>query len=160
MGGDISADAISAAADVVMAIGIVFAAAQMFIAKRQQTAQLEIHVVELHTHFQKSMREIQALFPPEVNTPDWLPKDGIESRAVRLYWYLVFDEWYTCKHLSREKRLNDLWDRYGYGVMSALKKQAFRNEFEKMIDEEAIFFGLGGKFCAEIQKYRCRVLGQ
>jgi len=44
-----STEIISAIANIVMASGIVFAAAQLFISKRQQNAQLEIHIVELHT---------------------------------------------------------------------------------------------------------------
>lgn len=151
-------DFISALADVVMAGGITFTAWQVLIAKRQQTSQLEIHVVELHTHFQQVMREIQKTFPPSVNESSWAPQNPQEERALRLYWYLVFDEWYTCKHVSNEKRLNELWKRYRYGVISALRKPAFDAEVKKMFGEETSFFGLGQEFGMEIDILRSKAV--
>ncbi len=144
------ANTLSAIANVVTACGVVFAAGQVFSAERQKAGQLEIHVVELHTHFQQQMREIQRSFPPEVREPDWMPKTKGEERAVQMYWLLVFDEWYSCKYLSTERRLNDLWRRYRYGALSAAKKPAFAKVIETMLADEAIFFGLGGEFSAEI----------
>lgn len=149
-----SLEIISTFANVVAAGGIVFAAGQVFISKRQQSTQLEVHLVELHTHFQQQMREVQKNFPPSVNEPNWTPESRDEKRALRLYWYLVFDEWYTCKYLSNEKRLNSLWERYRYGVTSALKKSAFNTEVEIMFSEEASFFGLGNEFASEIDNLR------
>jgi hypothetical protein len=145
---------ISAIANVVMAVGIVFAAGQYFFARRQTMAQLEIHVVELHIHFQQQMREIQKAFPPSVNDPSWIPQSNDEKRAVRMYWYLVFDEWVTCKYLSKERRLNALWDRYRYGVISALSKPAFDSEVRDMFARNAIFFGLAKEFMLEIEECR------
>lgn len=150
-----SPELISALANVVMAIGIVFAAAQVFVSKRQQSAELEIHIVELHTHFQQQIRDVQKLLPPEVNDAGWKPKDKREERAVMIYWYIVFDEWYTCQYLSKEKRLNALWERYRYGVVSALANPAFDDEVKKMLSNNAIFFGLAAEFAAEID--RCRL---
>ncbi len=149
-----SPEYISAYANVVIAIGVVFAAGQLFVSKRSHTAQIEVHIVGLHTHFQEKMREIQKSFPPEVNEPSWQPIAREEKRAIRLYWYLVFDEWYTCKYLSNERRLNSLWDRYSHGVVSALRKPAFDAEVIKMFSEEAIFFGLGYEFSTEIENLR------
>lgn len=149
-----SPELISALANVVMAVGIVFAAAQVFVSKRQQNAQLEIHIVELHTHFQQQMREIQKALPSGVNTPGWVPRGDNEERAIRLYWYLVFDEWYTCQYLSTEQRLNALWGRYRYGVISALTNPAFDADVKQMFERNAIFFGLAKEFAAEIDSLR------
>lgn len=149
-----STELISALANVIMAAGIVFVAGQVFVAKRQQSTQLEIHIVELHTHFQQAIREIQKAFPPDVNNPGWCPQNQDEKRALRLYWYLVFDEWYTCMYLSKEKRLNALWTRYRYGVISALTKRSFDNEVKEMFKEQAIFFGLSENFAQEIETLR------
>lgn len=137
-------------ANILTAGGVTFAAGQVFVSKRQQRSQIEAHIVEIHTHFQQQMRDIQKAFPPEVNEKGWSPSSREERRAVRLYWYLVFDEWYTCKYLSNEKRLHSLWKGYRFGVLSALRKPAFSAEVQSMINEEAIFFGLGKEFCSEI----------
>ncbi len=145
---------VSAIANVVMAAGIVFAAAQVFISKRQQNAQLEIHIVELHTAFQQQMREIQRTLPVGVNQPGWKPASDSEMRAIRLYWYLVFDEWYTCQYLSKEKRLNALWARYRYGVISALRIPAFDDDVKNMLDSKIVLFGLAKEFQAEIKSLR------
>ena len=155
-----SLELISTLANVVMAIGIVFAAAQVFVSKRQQNAELEIHIVELHTHFQQQMREIQRAFPSGVNTLGWAPCDDNERRAIRLYWYLVFDEWYTCQHLSTEKRLNALWASYRYGVISALANPAFDADVKEMFSKNAIFFGLAKEFSSEINECRKAVKTQ
>lgn len=149
-----SPELISALANVVMAVGIVFAAAQVFISKRQQSVQLEIHIVELHTHFQQQMREIQRALPSGVNTIGWAPCGDNEERAIRLYWYLVFDEWYTCQYLSNEQRLNALWKRYRHGVISALTNPVFDSDVKKMFERNAIFFGLAKEFAAEIDSLR------
>lgn len=149
-----SPEQISALANVVMAVGIVFAAAQVFVSKRQQNAQLEIHIVELHTHFQQQMREIQKALPSGVNTPGWVPSGNNEERAIRLYWYLVFDEWFTCHYLSKEKRLNALWERYRYGVISALTNPVFDADVKEMLDKNVILFGLAKEFASEIDSLR------
>lgn len=149
-----STEIISAIANIVMASGIVFAAAQLFISKRQQNAQLEIHIVELHTHFQQQMREIQKTLPSGVNTTGWLPRGDDERRAIRLYWYLVFDEWYTCQYLSNERRLNALWERYRYSVISALTIPAFDDDVKNMFNTNTIFFGLAKEFSVEIDSMR------
>ena len=145
---------ISAISNVVMAVGVVFAAGQFYVSKREQTAQLEAHIVELHTHFQQQIRELQKSFPPTANRSKWKPENDQQKRAVRLYWYLVFDEWLTCQYLSKEKRLNDLWGYYRYGVISALQKQCFDEEVKRMFKEKPVFFGLAQEFEAEINKLR------
>lgn len=150
------ADIITALANVVMAVGVVFVAGQLIITKRQQSTQLEIHIVELHTHFQQQIREIQKTFSPKVNEDDWMP-DEKEKRAIRLYWYLVFDEWFTCKHLSNEKRLNALWERYSWGAISALRNTHFDSEIQDMFTKDTIFLGLGKKFASDIDELRVKV---
>lgn len=154
-----SFELITAYTNVVVASGIVFAAAQVFISRRQQNVQLEIHIVELHTNFQQQMREIQKTLPPKVNVPGWEPCSDNEARAVRLYWYLVFDEWYTCQYLSTERRLNALWRRYRYGVISALRNPVFDREVIKMLEGDAILFGLAKEFAVEIASLRVEAEG-
>lgn len=145
---------INAIANVATAIGIAFTAGQLWISRRQHVSNTEVHVVQLHTHFQQQIRDLQKVFPPDVNSPNWMPQPGVELRAVQLYWYLVFDEWYTCKYLSQERRLNDLWTRYRYGVQSALKLRAFDMVVTNMLQTDAIFFGLARQFSHEIDGLR------
>ncbi len=133
---------ISVVASLATAIGVAFAAGQLWVSRRQHASSTEIHVVQLHTHFQQQIRELQKLYPPEVNSPDWMPRPGVETRAVQLYWYLVFDEWYTCQYLSQQRRLNDLWSRYRIGVASALKMKAFDLEIRNLLEKNSTFFGL------------------
>lgn len=110
--------------------------------------------VEVHSRFQSEMRAIQRIFSWKVNEPDWEPSDS-ERRGISLYWYLVFDEWITCKKMH--EGLSYLWDeRYTVGVQSALRKPAFFAVAKEMFNGDSTFLGYGKEYAIEIDRL-CRL---
>lgn len=110
--------------------------------------------LEVHSRFQGEMRAIQRMFSSEVNKLDWIPSDS-ERRGISLYWYLVFDEWLTCKKMHIA--LAPLWDqKYSEGVQSALRKPAFFEVAREMFQGDSTFFGYGKEYASEIDRL-CRV---
>jgi len=104
--------------------------------------------MKIHNQFQSEMRNLQLKFSNKVNDPDYEP-DKNEERAIQLYWYLVFDEWMTCKKLPNDD-LNELWDEYYcIGAKRGYKILAFR----KVLDElklNTTFLGMKEEFLTEI----------
>jgi hypothetical protein len=103
--------------------------------------------VEVHCRFQSEVRSIQRSFPPEVNLTNWNPTD-LDRRNVRLYWYLVFDEWLTCKKTNAG--LDQLWDWYAVGVRSAFRNRIFGEEARKLFSGRTAFFGFRDEFYSEL----------
>jgi hypothetical protein len=97
------------------------------------------------------------MFGAGINKGDWIPSKR-EERALRLYWYLVFDEWYTCKYVSKEEQLNALWDRYRCGAISALKNKKFLDDIDDMFKQKAYFFGLREQFKLEINAMKAEAI--
>lgn len=109
-------------------------------------------ITEIHSRFQTSMRELQLRFPHNINDNSTILKDS-EKRSVQLYWYLVFDEFLTCKKLSNDPELNELWDKYYIkGVTSALRLQHFHNEIALLLSSNSTFLGEREDFEKEIAK--------
>ena len=109
--------------------------------------------LEVHSRFQGEMRAIQRMFSSEVNKLDWSPTES-ERRGISLYWYLVFDEWLTCKKMHIA--LSPLWDhKYSEGVQSALRKPAFIEVAREMFKGDSTFFGYGKEYANEIDRL-CR----
>lgn len=109
-------------------------------------------ITEIHNRFQSSMRDIQLKYPVTINNN----AEGIDNsteRNIRLYWYLVLDEFLTCKILSTDPEMNSLWDKhYLIGVQSALKLKYFYIEIAKMLDGGSSLLGVQVQFEKEIIK--------
>jgi hypothetical protein len=109
-------------------------------------------ITEIHSRFQTSMREIQLTFPHYINDNS-TELNPSETRSVQLYWYLVFDEFLTCKKLSNDPELNELWDKYYIkGVTSALGLKYFHKEIAMLISANSTFLGEREDFEKEIAK--------
>ena len=114
--------------------------------------------VDVHSRFQNQIRDIQKKFPIEVNNPDWQPNSE-ERRLITLYWYIVFDEWFTCTQGGPE--LETLWSKhYVHGVKSALRMPSFKQVIERMFDAESTFLGMGREFKAVINNLCYEVHGR
>jgi hypothetical protein len=115
-------------------------------------------IMDIHSRFQLSMRELQRQLPAAVNDDNWDPNDN-EKRIITLYWYLVFDEWFTCT--GEDPDLNSLWDRYYYhGVKSALRIPAFENGITKLFSGDSTFLGMGREFSKVIKEIQWEVNGR
>ena len=109
-------------------------------------------ITEIHSRFQASMRELQLTFPPTIND-NTVELNFSETRSVQLYWYLVFDEFLTCKKLSNDPELNVLWDKYYLkGVTSAIRLKSFHREIALLISVNSTFLGEREDFEKEIFK--------
>lgn len=109
-------------------------------------------ITEIHSRFQSSMRALQLTFPPNINDNS-TTLNPTETRSVQLYWYLVFDEFLTCKKLSNDPELNELWDKYYIkGVTSALRLKHFHNEIALLLSVNSTFLGEREDFEKEITK--------
>ncbi|WOJ95777.1 hypothetical protein R0137_11040 [Congregibacter brevis] len=106
---------------------------------------------DIHSRFQSDVRAIQQKLPLGVNTPEaWVPSEE-EKRSIRLYWYVVFDEWLVT-HVE-DKSLKGLWtDYYSRGVSSALKNRHFVEDIKKFFDGESALFGLRSEFRDEVNR--------
>jgi len=101
--------------------------------------------IKIHNQFQKELRNLQSQFSIHVNNKDYTPLK-LEQRAIQLYWYLVFDEWMTCKHLENDF-LEDLWDNYyRKGAQRALQLIPFKSSLDNMIKQGTSFFDLKDEF--------------
>lgn len=108
--------------------------------------------IEIHRGFQKELHDIQKMLPPEVNEKGWTPEKPEHKRAITLYWYLVFDEWFICCKKS-DGGLNYLWtEYYCNGVKSALKIEAFKNDIEPKLRKKYSFLGQSQEFYDEINR--------
>jgi hypothetical protein len=109
-------------------------------------------ITEIHSRFQTSMRALQLEFPHTINENN-IGLSPSERRNVQLYWYLVFDEFLTCKKLSNDPELNELWDEYYIkGVTSALRLKNFHNEIAYLLSINSTFLGEREDFEREITK--------
>ena len=109
-------------------------------------------ITEIHSRFQSSMRELQLTFPHNINDNSTILKPS-ETRSVQLYWYLVFDEFLTCKKLSNDPELSELWDKYYIkGVTNALRLKNFHNEIALLLSANSTFLGERADFEKEITK--------
>ncbi len=108
--------------------------------------------IEIHRGFQKELHDIQKMLPPEVNEKGWIPEKSEHKRAITLYWYLVFDEWFICCKKSNGD-LNYLWtEYYCNGVKSALKIDAFKNDIEPKLNKKYSFLGQSKEFYEEVNR--------
>jgi hypothetical protein len=108
--------------------------------------------IEIHRSFQQEFHDIQKMLPPEVNVKGWKPEKDEHKRAITLYWYLVFDEWFICSKRS-DGILSYLWtEYYSNGVKSALKIDAFRDAIEPRLAKKYSFLGQREEFYIEINR--------
>ena len=111
--------------------------------EQQHAAEHIARRMDIHRHFQSEIRGIQRELPVEVNDLKWTPTASHE-RTVRMYWYVVFDEWLVTTHGDPSLRI--LWqDFYRNGVRSALRLPAFRHSVEEMFESGSSFLGQGDK---------------
>lgn len=143
--------AIASVSAVIVAVrAAIFSSKQAGLMGEQLTASRTIFELEVHSRFQSEMRVIQRSFSHKVNDPDWSPNES-ERRSIRLYWYLVFDEWLTCNKLHPS--IVHLWDSYySIGVQSALKNAQFNLEAGELFKGESTFFNYGDEFFEEIDR--------
>lgn len=108
--------------------------------------------MEIHSKFQTEMRNIQRNFTNLVNTEGWNPTKD-EDRNITIYWYFVFDEWFTC--MKGGSVLESLWtDHYRFGVRSALKKTKFKARIDEILDAKNSFLGHAKDFKNEISSIK------
>jgi len=100
---------------------------------------------EVHSKFQFEVRAIQRQFTQAVNHPaNWTPTQE-EKRYIRMYWYLVFDEWLLTQ--KEDRSLRDLWGKYySQGVISALKNPRFVEDLKLFLGGESALFGYRAEF--------------
>ncbi len=109
--------------------------------------------VDVHSRFQNEIRAIQRSLPWHVNDPNWQPTPE-QTRTIALYWYLVFDEWFTCTRLGSD--LRPLWEKhYSEAVKAALRLPQFKLSIEGIFRGSMSFFGYGNEFRVEIERL-CR----
>lgn len=136
---------ISAAANVVMAGGVIIAA-KAFIAQKK------VHLIDVHTRFQTTIRNLQDRMCPEINEKLVLTKE--EKRIIRLYWYAVFDEWITCEFRSNDKHLKELWTSFAWGAKSGIEHiPAFASEFVRFRAGKPYLLGTHDKFFKEVETF-------
>lgn len=130
-----------------------YASDQAALLRDQVQAGQSMLQLEVHSRFQSEVRALQRSFSPNVNSPAWIPTEN-ERRTVSLYWYLVFDEWLTCKKLY--PALASMWEQhYSVGVQSALRNSIFNESAKDMFKGSSSFFGHGKEFADEIDRL-CR----
>lgn len=100
---------------------------------------------DIHSRFQSEIRAIQQQFSEKVNDPEnWSPTDS-EKRYIRMYWYVVFDEWVIC--CKEDKSLATLWRQYyAPGVGSALKNKHFAGNIKELFNGQSALFGYRNEF--------------
>jgi len=136
---------ISAAANVVMAGGVIIAA-KSFISQKK------VHLIDVHTRFQATIRGLQDRMPPDINERLFLSKE--EKRIIRLYWYAVFDEWITCDVRSNDKHLKELWTSFAWGAKSGIEHiPAFASEFVRFRAGKPYLLGTHDKFFKEVETF-------
>lgn len=138
----------SAAANLIMAAGVVFAAKSLRVQKR-------IHLVDLHNKFQFEIRRIQEKMPTDINERCGSFTKA-EHRVIRMYWYAVFDEWMTCKYRSNDPELNQIWEYFAWGAKSAIDKlPIFAYELVDLRRVNPYLLGTHDKFFQEVELF-CR----
>lgn len=106
--------------------------------------------MEIHSKFQSEMRNIQRGFSDKVNDDNYSPSIE-EIRNITIYWYFVFDEWFTCKNGG--KILESLWaNHYREGAKSALRNINFKKEVDRLLSRKNSFLGQGKEFERELQE--------
>jgi hypothetical protein len=127
------------------------AAMQAEISRQQLTA-------TIHHNFQERIRDIQHGFSSAINEEGWMPESDAELRLIQLYWYVVFDEWFTCTKFLPQ--LTKLWDdTYVEGVKSALRRKAFRDVLSGLFEGESSFLGHAIEFREVLEKINYSVTG-
>lgn len=109
-------------------------------------------ITDIHSRFQNNMRDIQLKFPYTINDNN-IPVSEQDKRHIQLYWYLVLDEYITCKKMTNDKDLNNLWDNmYFNGMKSALRLKSFYEEIAYLLSTNSTFLGHRNEFENEIKK--------
>jgi hypothetical protein len=136
--------------------------------KQNSENQLNLKM-EIHSKFQSEMRVIQRSWQSDINDYAGLKFDktnynaldfdengnyiGKYKRPIEIYWYFVFDEWFTC--MKGGEILKSLWtEHYRFGAKSALKNLIFRKTLENMLERENSFLGMANEFENELNKMK------
>ena len=140
---------ITAIASVSAAVSAIAAGTSSYLAWRTISRNDSIKRAEIKTHFQGRIRSIQSELSSGVNSGDqWCPTDA-EKRAIRLYWYTVFDEWLIC--CKEDKCFRRLWDDYYVaGIKGAMRNRHFIEDLESMFDGESGLLGYRREFREQI----------
>lgn len=139
---------ISAIANIITALGVLVALYTLSVQKR-------IHQIDLHTKFQNAIRSIQDKLPPDINYRI-ARLSALEQRVVTMYWYAVFDEWFTCKKKSKLPELNKIWESFAWGAKSAIDHlPIFAREFVIFRRSGPYLLGTHDEFFSEVQTF-CR----
>jgi hypothetical protein len=137
---------ISAAANVVMAAGVLLAAKSLRVQKN-------VHIIDTHERFQADIRRLQECMPPDINEGR-IVFNSKERRQVQLYWYAVFDEWFTCKANNTSPEIHQLWTNFAWGAKSAIEHiPLFASELLKLKEAKPYLLGTHGRFFDEIEEF-------
>lgn len=146
------APVVSAVASVVTAIGVLYAARQALATLSQLAHAKESQAISVHCAFQREFREWQKKLPAEAAEPSWQANLPGERRLIQLYWELVFDEWYSCKKLSDERKINSLWSSYAKGVQGAMVYDSFIDVLRETFQRPTFYLGHAKEFRAELRQ--------
>lgn len=141
---------VSAAANVIMAAGVLLAAKSLRVQKN-------MHIIDTHHRFQAEIRRLQEMMPHDVNGSR-IVFDPKERRVVRLYWYAVIDEWFTCKVNNRSPEIHQLWTNFAWGAKSALEHlPLFASELVTLKNMNPYLLGTHQRFFSELADF-CRTM--
>lgn len=135
---------VSAIANTVMAAGVLLAARSLRIQKN-------IHLIDVHNRFQSEIRRLQEKMPSDINSGRLIFSEE-EKQVIKMYWYLVVDEWMTCKIKSHDRDINNLWINFSWGAKSAIDHiPIFASEFIKLKKRRPYLLGTHNKFFDEMK---------
>lgn len=110
----------------------------------------------MYIEFQSRFRELQSKLPAAINDENFSPTPD-QKRLIRIYWYMVFDEWFAC---NMHDDLRDMWSYYARGVESGLDLKSFRDELISFYLSNPSLFGLADKFFSEISEIMDKKFGR
>ncbi len=143
---DVSA-LVSAAANAGMAAGVLLAAKSLRVQKN-------VHLIDTHNRFQAEIRRLQERMPHDINGSR-IVFEPEERRVVRLYWYAVVDEWFTCKVNNRSPEIQQLWTNFAWGAKSAIEHvPLFASELLALKCKNPYLLGTHQRFFTELAEFR------
>ena len=146
---NINTDTISAISAVASAVAASFSAiaalCALYLSHVMRQRGADSKRADIHSRFQSEARTLLLKLSNSVNEPEnWQPS-AEEQRHIRMYWYLVFDEWVICN--KEDPSLADLWQNYYLqGARSALRNPHFEASLKLMFDGQSAFFEQRNEF--------------
>lgn len=120
----------------------------LFAEARRQNKEVFDARSRMYIEFQSRFRDLQARLPSEINSDSFVPRKEHE-RLIRIYWYMVFDEWFAC---SIHDDLRPMWRYFSRGVESAFSIKLFRDGFIDFYSSNQSLFGKSEDFFREIEE--------